>query len=140
MTAFTSITLSDGQATPVAHTFTARRIDPTGVAKWQDISSGIAVGFPTVTASLREPIRGSKLPSYKATLKITVPVLETVSNSTYSGITPAPTKAYDCVANVELILPERSVLQDRKNLRAYLANALAQADLKSLIEDLNMVY
>lgn len=139
MTAFANITINDGQATPVAHTFTARRIDA-GLAKWQDISGGIAVGFPTIRASLREPVKGSKIPSYKAVIDVVVPVLETVSNSTFSGITPAPTKAYDCIARLELIMPERSVSQDRKNLRAYVANALAQADLKALIEDLNMVY
>lgn len=139
MTAFATISLNDGQATPVAHSFTARRLDA-GVAKWQDISGGIAVGFPTISASLREPLKGSKIPVYKAVIKVTLPVLEVVNSSTYSGITPAPTKAYDCFATLELVLPERSVLQDRKNLRAYIANALAQADLKSLIEDLGMVY
>lgn len=139
MTAFTNITINDGQGTPVAHTFTARKIE-NGTAKWQDISGGIAVGFPTITAALREPIKGQPIPAYKATIKIVVPVLETVSNSTYSGITPAPTKAYDVTAVLEMVMPERSVAQDRKNLRAYVANALAQADLKALIEDLNFVY
>ncbi|YP_010769651.1 coat protein [ssRNA phage SRR6960803_9] len=139
MTAFANITLNDGQAPPVAHTFIPRRIDQ-GVAKWQDTSGGIAVGFPTITASLREPIKGSKSPVYKATIKIVYPVLETVSNSTYSGIAPAPTKAYDCVGTVELLLPERAVLQDRKNLRAYVANVLTQVDIKSLVEDLGMIY
>lgn len=140
MTAFANITINDGQATPVAHTFTARRIDGDGVAKWQDISGGIAVGFPTLTASLREPIKGSKNPVYKAVIKIAVPKLETVTASTYNGITPAPTKAYDCVATLEMTFPERSVAADRKDLRAYVANALAQADLKALVEDLNFVY
>lgn len=139
MTAFTNITINDGQATPVAHTFTARRID-NGVAKWQDISGGIAVGFPTITSSLREPIKGSSTPLYKDVMKITLPVLEVVNSSTYSGITPAPTKAYDLQVNVEFLMPERSTNQDRKNIRAYVANALAQADLKAMIEDLNMVY
>lgn len=139
MTAFTNITINDGQATPVAHTFTARRLE-NGVAKWQDLVSGIAVGFPTIQASLREPVKNSKSPIYKASLKVTLPVLETVNASTYNGITPAPTKAYDVVANLDILLPERSTLQDRKNIQAYLVNALNQADLKSMIIDLNMVY
>lgn len=139
MTAFANITINDGQATPVAHTFTARRIDA-GIAKWQDLSSGIAVGFPTITANLREPIKGSKNPVYKAVVKITLPVLEVVNSSTYSGITPAPTKAYDLVANLEVMMPERSVLADRKNIQAYIVNALNQVDIKSMFVDLNMVY
>jgi hypothetical protein len=139
MTAFANITLNDGQATPVAHTFTARRI-LNNVAKWQDLSSGYAVGFPTVEATLREPVPGSKIPCYKCTININAPKLETVNASTYSGITPAPTKAYDVLAKVEFILPERSALQDRKDILAYCANALAQADLKAMVQDLNMVY
>lgn len=139
MTAFANITINDGQATPVAHTFTARRIAD-GLAKWQDISGGIAVGFPTLTVSLREPVPGTKDPMYKATFMWKVPKLETVNASTYSGITPAPTKAYECACKIEFSFPERSVTQDRKDLRAYVANSLAQLDLKALIEDLNFVY
>lgn len=139
MTAFTTITINDGQATPAARTFTARRLE-NGVAKWQDLSGGIAVGFPTIQASLREPVKNSKTPVYKAMVKFTLPVLEAVNASTYNGIVPAPTKAYDVVANVEILMPERSALQDRKNIQAYLVNALNQADIKSLIVDLNMVY
>lgn len=139
MTAFANITINDGQATPVAHTFTARRIAD-GLAKWQDISSGIAVGFPTVTASLREPVPGTKDPMYKAVVVIKVPKLETVNASTYSGITPAPTKAYECMAKIEMSFPERSTTADRKDLRAYTANAMAQLDLKAMLEDLNFVY
>lgn len=139
MTAFASITINDGQATPVAHTFTARRISD-GIAKWQDISGGIALGFPTLTASLREPVKGSKIPTYRAEINLSVPKMETVNASTYNGITPAPTKAYEVVAKLTLLIPERSVSQDRKDIRAYMANALAQLDLKALIEDLNFVY
>lgn len=139
MTAFANITLNDGQATPVAHTFSARRIE-NQVAKWQDISIGQAVGFPTLRASLREPIKGSKIPCYKAVIDISVPTLEVVNASTYNGITPAPTKAYDHLATVSFIMPERGTLQERKNVLAYLANALAQIDLKSMVTDLNMVY
>lgn len=139
MNAFASLTINDGQATPVAHTFTARRIE-NSLAKWQDISSGIALAFPTITATLREPIKGQKVPMYKGTLVFSVPKMETVNASTYNGITPAPTKAYECQARVEFLMPERSTLADRKDLRAYVANALANVDLKAMLEDLNMVY
>lgn len=140
MTAFAALTINDGQATPVAHTFAARRFDSNGAAKWQDISGGISAGFITVTALLREPLKGSKVPCYRATVKIVVPTLEVVNASTYNGITPAPTKAYDCIATVDIIIPERANTQERKNIRAYIANALGQADLKSMIEDLAFIY
>lgn len=139
MPAFAPIVINDGQAVPVAHTFAARRLVD-GIAKWQDVSSGIALGFPTITASVREPVKGSKIPTYRVEIDFWNPKMETVNASTYNGITPAPTKAYDCIGKLTLLLPERSTTNDRKDLRAYIANALAHADVKSLIEDLAMVY
>jgi hypothetical protein len=139
MTAFQTITLNDGQGTPVAHTFKARRIDA-GIAKWQDVSSGVAQGFITVTASLREPVKGSKIPTYKAELNLYYPKLETYNAETYNGITPAPAKAYDCVAKLTFLLPERSSTSDRQDIRAFMANALAQSDIKAMIEDLDFVF
>jgi len=138
MTQFADVVINDGAATPVAHTFTARRIDA-GVAKFQDIASGIAVGFPTILVSLREPVKGSKIPMYKAVLKWIVPKMEVVNASTYNGITPAPTKAYDVTATMEILIPERSVTQDRKDLVAYITNTLGHATFKAIITDLNYV-
>lgn len=136
---FANIVLNDGQGTPVAHTFAPRKIDNL-VAKWQDLSGGVPVGFPTLRASLREPIKGSKDRNYKAIIDIDLPTLETVSNSTYSGVLPAPQKAYANVARIEFLLPERGTSQDRKNVRAYIKNALDHADIKAMIEDLSAVF
>lgn len=141
MTQFTNITLNDGQATPVVHTFTARRITPDGVARWQDISGGIAAGFITLEANLREPVPNkSGIPCYKARLKLMVPTLEVVTASTYNGITPAPTKAYDCAFDGEFLFPARAGTQERKNLVAYVKSALSQVDIQALLFDLNFVY
>lgn len=140
MTAFANITLNDGQATPVAHTFAPRRISADGVAKWQDLSSGIAVGFPTLTAQLREPIKGSKVPTYRATIRLQVPTLEVISNSTVSGILPAPTKAYDSGVEVTFLFPERGTAAQRKDVVAYVKNALTQADIVAMLVDLAFVY
>lgn len=85
-----------------------------GVAKWEDRSGGISVGFPTVTLSVRPPSKTSRV--YKVTCKLTVPTLEQTSASTSSGIQPAPTKAYDCQAIIEMLMPERSTLAERQKL------------------------
>ena len=140
MTAFANITINDGQATPVAHTFSPRKIGADGVAKWQDLSGGIAVGFPTLTAQIREPIRGSKVPTYRVTIRLQVPTLETISNSTVSGILPAPTKAYDTGAELVFLLPERGTTAQRKDVVAYAKNILSQADIVAMLNDLSFVY
>lgn len=129
MTAIAAIVLNDGAATPVAHTFGPVGRDPNGVASWVDRSSGIPLGYPALTLSVRPPVKGGS--TYKVQSKIVTPILEVTSPSTATGIQPAPTKAYDLIANLELTLPARSTLQERKNIFAYLKNWLAKAEAEA---------
>lgn len=139
MTAIAALTLADGQATPVNHTFSPVNIDAAGVARWADRSGGIALGYPVVTFSMRQPTKGAR--SYKITAKVVTPVLEVTSPSTASGIQPAPTKAYDITMNVDLALPERSTLQQRKDAFAFLKNFLANAAvMQAAVENFESVY
>lgn len=134
-----NIVLADGQSTPVNHTF-APSMERQDVQEFADRSGGIPVGFPVLTVSLRKPANGNGNGAYKAVLKVVVPTLEQTSPSTTTGIQPAPTVAYNCVANVDMILPGRSTLQERKNLLAYIKNALSHADLVKVIQDLDPIY
>lgn len=139
MSAIANVVINDGQATPVAHTFAPVTIDAQGVAKWADRSNGISVGFPTLSYSLKSPSGNSK--SYKLTAKATLPVLDVTSPSTSTGIQPAPTVGYTLIANMEFVLPERSSLQDRKNLLAYARNFLANAAVITAgVENYETVY
>lgn len=138
MTAIAALTLADGQATPVNHTFSPDGIDSNLVAKWSDRVGGIAIGFPVVTFSRRAPNKGSR--NYKVTAKVVFPVLEVTSPSTSTGIQPAPTKAYDLLASVDFVLPERSTQAQRKDLLAFLKNYLASAVITSAVNDFEAVY
>lgn len=92
-------------------------ISPQGVAKWVNRSitttnpSGVAIGYPALTMSIRPPTKASRVS--KVTVKLVLPTLEVTSPSTMTGIQPAPTKAYDCMAVLEFMLPERSTLAER---------------------------
>lgn len=125
MTAIAALTLQDGQATPATHTFGVVNIDNSGVAKWADRSGGIALGFPVLTFSMKVPNKNSRV--YRVTAKVVTPVLEVTSPSTATGIQPAPTKAYDLIANLEFVLPERSTAAQRADLLAYVKNFLANS-------------
>lgn len=139
MAAIAPVVLNDGLATPVAHTFAPVTIDSSGVAKWADRSTGISVGFPTISYSLKNPTTGSK--AYKLVAKVNMPVLEQTSPSTSTGIQPAPTVAYNCIANIELVMPDRSTLADRKNLIAFARNYLANAAIITAgVENYETVY
>lgn len=136
MTAFADLTLNDGLATPVAHTFKARRIDGI-VAKYQDISGGISIGFPTILVSSREPVNGND--NFKVVTKVNLPVLETISGSSYAGVVAAPQLAYTLAYSAEWILPGRSTLAARKDLLAYVKNLMASAVVTALIQDQDFV-
>lgn len=146
MPALASITINDGQATPVAHTFNPSGPDRNGASHLFDRSGGIAIGFPEILLSLTTPAparSGQESTSnrlYRASFRITVPVLEVTSPQTGTGIQPAPTKGYDMTFKGEFILPERSTLQNRKDILAYAKNLLAHAFSTSLVQDLESIY
>jgi hypothetical protein len=138
MSAIAALTIADGQATPVNHTFNPVNIDPAGIAKWADRSGGIALGYPVVTFSLRSPSKSSR--NFKLTAKVVTPILEVTSPSTATGIQPAPTKAYDLLATIDMVLPERSTVAQRKDLLAYLKNFLANAVMTAAVENQETVF
>lgn len=138
MAAIAPVVLNDGQATPVAHTFAPDDMQD-GVARWADRSGGIALGYPVISFSLRKPNKQTR--NYKLIAKVQVPTLEVTSPSTSTGIQPAPTKAYDCLATIEMVLPDRSTQQERKNLLAYLKNYLANATvITAAVQDYERVF
>lgn len=139
MPAIGNIAINDGAATPVAHTFAPAGISGI-VASYADRVSGIPVGYYQLDVSLRPPSAQSKEKMYLATFRIKTPILEVTSPSTASGIQPAPTVGYTPIAEVKFWLPERSALQDRKNLRAFVKNLMSDAVVTNLVETLENVY
>lgn len=137
MPTFGTITINDGATTPVAHNFS-----PVGiagdVAKYADRVGGISVGYPVVTVSSTAPSKTSRL--YKARIKVVLPVLENSTGTASNGFAPAPTKAYDLIADMTFLLPERSTQQNRKDLLAFAKNLLAHATPVAVIQDNDVVY
>ncbi len=98
--------------------------NPQGITAWVDRSGGIAIGYPRLTMSVRPPSKASRV--YKVTVKLALPTLEQTSPSTATGIQPAPTKAYDCTAVMDFLLPERSTLAERQALFSAVASLFAR--------------
>lgn len=133
MSAQTSLVLNDGQSTPVAKTFSARGADMQ-LAVWKDIASGISIGFPTVTISNKE--RSGSNGTYRVEARIAIPVLETISGDA-GGYTPSPKVAYTMFGKVELVSPNRATVQNRKDLRAFIANLMGHAVMTETFVDFN---
>lgn len=128
-----NIVINDGQSTPVAKTFLPRGADM-ALAKYVDTSGGISIGMPTLTIGnkVTEGANGT----YRTEARLTLPILEVISGDA-GGYTPAPKVAYKMFAKVELIAPNRSTLQNRKDLRALVANLLDHATISETFVDFN---
>lgn len=129
MAAQADIVLNDGQATPVARTFSVRGAT-FDKALWKNISSGINVGMPEITIGVKE----TSGPQGKVVVdaRIKVPAMEVISGSD-GGYTPSPKEAYSCWGVASFTLPNRSQLADRKDILAFLQNLFANTQLRNAV-------
>lgn len=139
-----NIVLADAQATPVNHTFVPVGRDSKGIFWFEDTSQANAVGFWRVSVELKRPAvaaakQNSDGRSYRALISLHEPTLETVSNNTVSGIAPAPTVSYVCRSFTEFVMPERSSLQNRKDLRKMTAGVIADTQIVGVVENLTYI-
>lgn len=141
--ALSNIVLADAQATPVNHTFVPQGPDANGVEYLTDYSQSNAIGYWKIsiqTVAPNQPKAGedSSGRTYRVKVGLHEPVLETLSNSTVSGILPAPTVAYVPRAFVEYVLPERSALSQRKDLWKMTHLLAANAQIQDFVENLKV--
>jgi len=138
MPAIANLVLADGQATPVNHTFEAQSAQVGDIpAEFLEKSAGSINGYLRLTVATRKSKVGS---SYRTQVKISMPTLETVTGSSPSGYAPAPAVAYTELATLEVVHPDRSVLQNRKDILAYLAALCNHAEFKKIIHNVETFY
>lgn len=129
MATFADIVLADGSATPVNHTFKTKTSSGR-VAIWEDRVSGIPVSYGKLSVETKDndTVRRVKL-------SVAIPTLEAAAGANKDGFTPAATVAYIHRVNVEFLLPQRGIVQNRKDILAYLKNALSNTVLAAIITD-----
>lgn len=138
------IVLADAAGTPVNHTFKPSGIDTKGTYWWTDRSQSNTIGYWRISCEFKEPPpaqagQNSSDRTYRVRIGLHEPVLETLSNSTVSGITPAPTVAYIPRSFTEYVLSERSTLLERQHLRKMTQNLQANANILDVVENLARV-
>lgn len=121
MAAAVNIVLNDALATPVAHTFTPMGFDANRVYWFDDQSRPSSLGFWRISIEIVRPkpgAVGTTADNRVSRVKIALhePQLEVIGN-TAAGYLAPPSIAYISRANTEYILPEKGVVQDRKDLR-----------------------
>lgn len=129
MASFANVTLNDGLATPVAHTFAVKSND-NQVSVYEDRAGGVPVGFGKLIVRTSETTEQRTVK-----IDILVPVLEAVSGANAAGFTPPAKVAYQNIGKLEYRTSLRSTLQQRKDLVAYIKHAAALTLVGSLVAD-----
>lgn len=129
MPALAALTINDGQTTPVAHTFSPVTTDGSK-ASWADRSPAVPAGYRTISQEVSEPTGNRSV--YRITMGFYTPVLATVDGT--------DTVVRYNSANLVLNMHPNSTLQERKDLLAYIANFLANASVKTSVEQLEPWY
>jgi hypothetical protein len=136
-----SIVLADAAATPVNHTFIPMGYDSKDVFWFEDQSPPSAIGYWKISVELkRPPMAGAGQSSegrvYRARIALHEPLLANITNSTVTGVLPAPQLAYTVRSFTEYVLPERSALLDRQNVSKMTPLLLQNSQIRAVVEQL----
>lgn len=124
---FSSFTINDREATPVAHTFVPATLVG-GLATYVE-SNGVPLGEPKLTVSSRKA--NSK---YRISLRLAMPV---VATETINGV-DNPKVIRTSYIEMNLTFEETSTLQERMNAVGIFANMLSASvtQIDSVLTDL----
>lgn len=122
MSAIANIVAFDGQSTPVSHTFVAESVARAGndvIATYKEATAGV----PDY-AQGRITAKRSKLGSgvTRTSVRVELPVMESVSGVNSAGYTAAPKVAYTDTVEVVGYYSERSLISGRRSVRQLAIN------------------
>lgn len=124
MSAQANVVIADSAA--ANHTFNPKGAkttpDKKSVAVWRDQSIAEAIGYYVIQETWT-PSNANGVQRVK--YEIRIPTLESPGGG--GTFVPPPTKAYDCTAFIEFVLPDRASLLELQNLVAYTKNFAALA-------------
>jgi hypothetical protein len=121
-----ALTINDGQATPAAHTFA---VDTTNgrKASWNEKTAGIALGYFPLSFEYRPATTPTG--ANRVLINLSTPSVATVDGTTK--------RVRVSSASVVFNFAQDATLQERKDLLAYIANALNDATNKAAIYNLD---
>lgn len=123
MSAITTFAAFDGATTPVSHTFYPEGVtdEPNGdlIANWKEI-----VAATPEYASNRVVVSKRKLKSgvVRLSVRVQIPVMESIAGQNASGYTAAPKVAYVDAGEMVFYAHPRSTLTGRRLVRQLLVN------------------
>lgn len=131
----TDIVISDGESTPVAHTFEPELRDGNGVFHFAE-KDGVPIGDNKFTVLLKSPQNRGDL--YRGKLVLSLP---TVVTETINGV-DSPKIARTAYVEVGFRFSDESTTQERKNAIRLMSDALAGTSslLDDVVVDLKGLY
>lgn len=136
MAAQASFVLTDGESTPVAHTFAVKGVlkEANGrvVGTWKEPSAVNAEGDNVLKGYFTDGIGANGVT--KHTYVLSMPVLETVGTND-AGVTPPAQKAFENIAVLEFRCSRRSTAQQRENLVKMIADLAGEAVVLNEVEN-----
>lgn len=137
MAQIASITINDGQATPVAHVFNpVQSVPPTFRRNGVSGQSVIAQERLLIKTLLANTVKGVN----KVQIEMVVPVVEVPAGGAATGYVAPPAIAHELRVKMEFYFHQRSEKVGRKDLRVMAANLLQNALVASAIDDLEQPY
>jgi hypothetical protein len=140
-----NIVLLDAAGTPVSHTFVPIGFDKDQTFWFQDQSQANAVGFWKISLKLKLANQSVSAGTSandrvdRVEVGLHEPILANITNSTVTGVLPAPEIAYVMRGIATYVLPERGSLLDKQNIRKMFWNLQNDAQIVALVETLVMV-
>lgn len=123
------ITIDNGEATPVAKSFSPEKVSPDQTT-FTERSALSSAGFLRFSVGLSPANGGRK--TNRVNIELSMPVLASaggVSSVAYTGIF----KGY-------FVIPDVMTSVERADLAAFVANALDNAQIRAVIKDLDPLY
>ncbi len=134
MPAIASIALPDAAGTPVTHTFSPMSVKGDS-ASYANQAPSLPIGFETISLELLDP--SGNVTVYRVNGTMRLPVLKTTTDVGGNSVTSVD---YWLEGTVTLKIPQRSTLQNRKDLLKLFTGLQANAQFVSLAQDLQHIY
>jgi len=141
MGAIANISLKNAAA--AEQVFTANQPE-NGVVWFYHRTASNALGHMRVSMSLKAPRNGGPNAAdtgrqYKAQFNLYKPTLEN-PGTTDGGYTAVPKRAYENVAQIVFLLPERGAVLECQDLRAMVVDLFTEANVIDMIDNFNGTY
>lgn len=134
MPAIGNIALQDAATTPVTHTFNPSSVKG-DVASYANQAPLLPIGYELIGATLTDPAGKSTV--YRVNVRLRMPVLKTTTDT---GGNSTTTVDYFTDVSCDFLLPQRSTLQNRKDVRKMFASLLADPQIVGMVENLQHIY